>query len=51
MNADSEAINGQSPVGAKRERVDVVIVNYNTADLLVDTLDDLHLHMPDHLDW
>ena len=51
MNADSEAINGQSPVGAKRERVDVVIVNYNTADLLVETLDDLHLHMPDHLDW
>ncbi|MCB1028475.1 MAG: glycosyltransferase family 2 protein [Microthrixaceae bacterium] len=38
------------PVDA-RERVDVVIVNYNTADLLVDTLEDLQHRMPDGVDW
>ncbi len=51
MNADTETINGQAPASVERERVDVVIVNYNTADLLIDTLDDLHRQMPDDVDW
>ena len=51
MNADTETINGQAPASVERERVDVVIVNYNTADLLIDTLDDLDRQMPDDVDW
>lgn len=51
MNADTETINGQAPASVERERADVVIVNYNTADLLIDTLDDLHRQMPDDVDW
>lgn len=35
----------------RRTRVDVVIVNYNTADLLVETLEELVERMPDDVDW
>jgi GT2 family glycosyltransferase len=33
------------------ERLDVVIVNYNTADLLVETLEDLQRSMPENIEW
>lgn len=51
MKAAPDTVNGPSHVGAERERVDVVIVNYNTADLLTETLEDLDQQMPDDLDW
>ena len=34
-----------------RIRIDVVIVNYNTADLLIETLEQLPAAMPDWVDW
>ncbi|MBS1839084.1 MAG: glycosyltransferase family 2 protein [Actinobacteria bacterium] len=36
---------------AARVRVDVVIVNYNTADLLIETMEQLPSGMPDSVDW
>ena len=51
MTPSPEATTPADEAMADRERVDVVIVNYNTADLLDDTLGDLHRRMPDHLDW
>lgn len=51
MSTTTDERPAEAPTTTRRDRVDVVIVNYNTADLLVETLEELRERMPDDVDW
>lgn len=51
MNRTPAPLTERPATAGALERLDVVIVNYNTADLLVDTLEDLQRRMPEDLEW
>lgn len=50
MSATTDAVTSDGAAPTARDRLDVVIVNYNTADLLVDTLADLEENLPGGVD-